>query len=128
MTYRSRYRTSLQFAPVLDLVLMDDTNPRSVVYQLVALAEHIESLPRDHVRPSLSPAQRLGMTLLTSVRLAAIEALCEVNGAGRRSHLETMLTRLLTDLPLLSDTITHHYLSHAEPSRHLAASTLASPQ
>ena len=48
---------------------MDDTNPRSVVYQLVALAEHIESLPRDRVRPSLSPAQRLGMTLLTSVRL-----------------------------------------------------------
>ena len=39
MTYRSRYRTSLQFAPVLDLVLMDDTSPRSVVYQLVALAD-----------------------------------------------------------------------------------------
>lgn len=123
MTYRSRYLTSLQFAPVLDLVLMDDTNPRSVVYQLVVLAEHIESLPRDRARPSLSPAQRLGLLLLNSVRLADFEALCEVHGDGRRPHLEAVLRRLLTDLPLLSETITDYYVSHAEPSRHLAART-----
>ena len=127
MTYRSRYLTTLQCAPVLDLVLMDDTNPRSVVYQLIALAEHVEHLPRNHARPSLSPAQRLALMALTSLRLAEINVLCEVSGDGRRSHLETLLTRLRTDLPALSDTMTHHYLSHAEISRHLAASVLASP-
>src|SRR5262249_55694960 len=40
MTYRSRYLISLQFAPVLDLLLSDTTNPRSVAFQLVALADH----------------------------------------------------------------------------------------
>jgi hypothetical protein len=60
------------------------------------------------------------MTLLTSIRLAEIEALCEISSDGQRPYLELLLTGLLSDLPLLSDTITHHYLSHAEPSRHLA--------
>jgi len=127
MTYRSRYLTTLQCAPVMDLLLLDDTNPRSVVYQCVALAEHVEHLPRDRSRPSLSPAQHLAMTMLTSLRLSEIDTLCAVSGDGRRSYLATLLTRLLTDLPALSDTITHHYLSHVESSRHLATSLPVSP-
>jgi uncharacterized circularly permuted ATP-grasp superfamily protein/uncharacterized alpha-E superfamily protein len=128
MTYRSRYLTTLQCAPVLDLLLIDETNPRSVLYQLMALAEHVEHLPRNHARPSLSPAQRLVLMALTSLRLAEIDVLCEIRADGRRPHLETLLTRLRTDLPALSDVMIHHYLSHAESSRHLAASALASPQ
>jgi uncharacterized alpha-E superfamily protein len=121
ITYRSRYRTTLQVAPVLDLLLTDETNPRAVVYQLVELAEHVEHLPRDHAMPSLSPAQRLMMTMLTNLRLAEVEALCQASHHGRRSRLEAVLLQLLADLPALSDAITQHYLSHAEPTRHLAA-------
>ena len=40
MTYRYRYLTSLQLAPLLDLLLVDETNPRSVGFQLAALSEH----------------------------------------------------------------------------------------
>ena len=127
MTYRSRYLTTLQCAPVLDLLLMDETNPRSVLYQLMALAQHVEHLPRNHAQPALSPAQRLALMTLTSLRLAEIDVLCEVNGYSRRPHLKTLLTRLHTDLPALSDAMTYHYLSHSESSRHLAASTLTSP-
>jgi uncharacterized alpha-E superfamily protein len=113
---------------VLDLLLMDETNPRSVLYQLMALAEHVEHLPRHYARPSLSPAQRLALMALTSLRLAEIDGLCEVSEDGRRPHLETVLARLRADLPTLSDAMTQHYLSHAESSRHLAATLLASPQ
>ena len=35
MTYRSRYCSRFQLAPVLDLLLTDETNPRSVAFQLV---------------------------------------------------------------------------------------------
>ena len=38
MTYRYRYLTTLQLAPVLDLLLADETNPRSVGFQLSALS------------------------------------------------------------------------------------------
>lgn len=122
ITYRSRYLASLQFAPVLDLLLTDDTNPRAVIYQLVKLSEHVEHLPRDRSMPSLSPAQHLVLAMLTSLRLADIDVLCQIGRNGRRSSLDTLLAQLLTDLSGLSDTITHQYLAHAEPTRHLGVS------
>src|SRR5262249_33961475 len=45
MTYRRRYLARLQTAPVIDLLLTDDTNPRSVLYQVRALVEHVRALP-----------------------------------------------------------------------------------
>ena len=118
ITYRSRYLTALQCAPVLDLLLTDDTNPRAVVYQLVRLAAHVDGLPRDRNRPSLSPAQRRVTAMLTRLRLAEIDALCQIGRSGRRGNLETALSELQADFLGLSDTITHHYLSHAELTRH----------
>jgi uncharacterized circularly permuted ATP-grasp superfamily protein/uncharacterized alpha-E superfamily protein len=120
ITYRTRYLTRMQCAPVLDLLLADDTNPRAVIYQLVELTRHVEQLPRDRGMPSLTAAERLTLRMLTQVRLAQIDLLCRVNRQGYRTQLDALLMELLTDLPALSDTITHHYLSHAEPTRHLA--------
>jgi uncharacterized circularly permuted ATP-grasp superfamily protein/uncharacterized alpha-E superfamily protein len=37
ITYRSRYFTTLQAGPVLDLVIADDSNPRAVAFQLMTL-------------------------------------------------------------------------------------------
>jgi uncharacterized alpha-E superfamily protein len=122
ITYRSRYCSTLQVAPVLDLLLTDETNPRAVVYKLVELAKHVEHLPYDQSLPSLSPAQCLTLSMLTNLRLAEVEALCQADRHGQRARLQALLSQLLADLPALSDTITQHYLSHAEPTRHLAAS------
>ena len=127
ITYRTRYLAALQCAPVLDLLLTDDTNPRAVVYQLVRLAAHVERLPRDRAMPSLSPAQRRVMAMLTRLRLVEIDALCQVGRNGRRGHLETTLTELQTDFSGLSDTLTHHYLSHAELTRHLTFNDTSTP-
>src|SRR5262249_49484468 len=41
MTYRSRYLARVQLGPVLDLLLTDETNPRSVAFQLVYCATHV---------------------------------------------------------------------------------------
>jgi uncharacterized alpha-E superfamily protein len=120
ITYRTRYLSRLQCAPVVDLLLMDDTNPRAVIYQLVQLGNHVEQLPRERGMPALNPAERLTLQMLTHVRLAEINPLCQVSRSGSRVRLEALLTSLLTHLPALSDTITYHYLSHAEPPRHLA--------
>ena len=127
ITYRSRYLTTLQCAPVLDLLLTDDTNPRAVVYQLARLADHVERLPRDRAMPSLSPAQRRVMAMLTRLRLAEIDMLCQIGRNGRRGQLETALAELQADFSGLSDTITHHYLSHAELTRHLTCSEVPAP-
>lgn len=49
MTYRSRYYTTLQPVPVLDILMMDRANPRSLDFQLEHLAELYEKLPRHKV-------------------------------------------------------------------------------
>jgi uncharacterized alpha-E superfamily protein len=44
ITYRSRYLTLLQPAPVLDLVLADEGNPRALAFQLTAMRRRIEEV------------------------------------------------------------------------------------
>ena len=120
MTYRRRYLSTLQTAPVLDLLLVDETNPRSLVFQLLALAEDVDHLPRDPSQPGRSQEQRLMLGAVTSLQLVDIDNLA-YSHKGSRINLVELLDQLEHDLPILSDTITLNYLSHLQPSRHLAA-------
>lgn len=120
MTYRRRYLSGVQAAAVLDLLIADDSNPRSLVYQLTALREVIEQLPHDPQQAVRSPEQRMIVSLLTSVQLADIQELARLEGDGRRPRLEEFLADLHQDLPLLADAISHHYMSHLQTSRQLA--------
>ena len=56
MTYRRRYMSSLQTAAVLDLLLSDESNPRSLAFQLVALADDVDKLPREMDLPGNASA------------------------------------------------------------------------
>jgi uncharacterized circularly permuted ATP-grasp superfamily protein/uncharacterized alpha-E superfamily protein len=69
ITYRRRYRSQAQIETVLDLVLLDATNPRSLAYQLERLSEDIAALPRP-VTPRLSTEERLVLETSTRLRLA----------------------------------------------------------
>ena len=46
MTYRSRYLNVFQIVPFVDLLLLDDANPRSAAFQLAAIENHLRELPR----------------------------------------------------------------------------------
>ena len=120
MTYRRRYRSSLQTAPVLDLLMADEENPRSLAYQLVALSEGIEHLPRNDSTPGRSIEQRLMLTSLTQLRVADIDQLAFVAPSGRRPELERLLNSLEANLPLVSESLTRDYLTHLQVSRQFA--------
>ena len=47
ITHRTRYPAEPRPASVLDLVLADPANPRGLLYQLLRLKEHLESLGQD---------------------------------------------------------------------------------
>ena len=112
MTYRSRYVMTPLTAPVLDLLLLDETNPRGIAFQLARLDAHFELLPSEG--PHRSPGQRLILKLLTAVRLAEVEDLCERNEDGVLERLDTLLGTLIDGLPQLSDLIGRSYFAHAE--------------
>ncbi len=119
MTYRRRYLATLQTAPVLDLLLVDDTNPRSVLFQVRALAEHMRALPPLGNAAALSPQLRLVIAAQNELELTEIERLCAADGAGDRPELDAALRRLGTVLPAISESLSDSYLNHAAVPRHL---------
>jgi len=119
MTYRNRYLTMLQLPPLLDLLLTDETNPRSVAFQVIALQNHVDALPHSNKQLLLSSEQRLVLDTCTQLRLADVFALANLDRQGRRSSLERFLLRHSEQLRQLSDEISRSYLIHAGPSRQL---------
>jgi uncharacterized circularly permuted ATP-grasp superfamily protein/uncharacterized alpha-E superfamily protein len=119
MTYRSRYRATLQLAPVLDLMLIDDSNPRAVGYQLNALSEHVAVLPVVIGDSVHTAEQQTMLAAQATVRLTDVEAICESDQVGSRDRLEAFLVQLEEQLRNLSIEITHHYLTHTGTGRQL---------
>ncbi len=119
ITYRRRYLGNLQLMPVVDLLLLDETNPRALAFQLAALDAHVRRLPRDESLPTRSPEEKLALAMLTRVRLLDVGDLCAPGPNAMRARLDEVLRGFAGDLAALSDSITRSYLSHALPSRQL---------
>lgn len=111
-TYRRRYPAGLQAAPVLDLLLADQSNPRSVAYQLIWLEQHLGHLPGHSPLGLPNPEERLLMLSLSRVQLADIHDLLLVAEEQRRPALQHLFRELGRELPLLSDLLSRKYLSH----------------
>jgi uncharacterized alpha-E superfamily protein len=82
MTYRSRYYTTLQPLPVLDLLLKARANPRSLDFQLARLVDLYQKLPR-HVPADLE-TMREALIGLRSFDLGKLHY--PLPNAARRSH------------------------------------------
>lgn len=121
MTYRYRYLTSLQLAPVLDLILVDETNPRAVAFQLAALGEHLRQLSTGRADGTLATEQERVLNAQGALRLTDVEAMCLAGPDGRRETLAAFQQRLAGELRALSDDITHRYLTHTASQQQLSA-------
>jgi uncharacterized alpha-E superfamily protein len=113
MTYRFRYRENLQRNAVLDLTITDDTNPRSLVFQIDRLVSHVDKLPGYEVTPLRSEVMRLVMAAAHAVRMLTADDLAASNPRAVLSALKTVddnMTRL-------SDALTDKYLVHSGTPR-----------
>lgn len=75
MSMSRRYAVSLSHATVLDLLAMDPKNPRSVMYQLTEMKEHISVLPGATDRGYLSDLARAILQVHTNLAVATPETL-----------------------------------------------------
>ena len=126
MTYRSRYLAKVQLPPVLDLLLTDVTNPRSVAYQLATLQQHIEELPGQQSPIGYSSYERLVQSMMHSLRMLDVVSLAEMPDAERQAKLGRLLTNLDRELQKLSREISNHYLVHTSKSRRMASTPSSS--
>src|SRR4030095_2941447 len=113
MTYRRRYFAFPQWPGVLDLLLTDESNPRSLCFQIAALAAHAAKLPHEIevVDGGLPPARQFS-ELLNLLQTNRNTVPLGVEGTARRD-LEQLLQTSGERLRQASESITHLYFSHS---------------
>lgn len=117
ITYRTRNLAAPQSALVLDLLLSDESNPRSLGFQFATLSDHVSHLPRLDPSGRIPEEQKIVLKSLTAVRLASTESL-----AAQPAALTVLLEDARTDLLALSEELTAGYLSHLLPIRTMSSS------
>ncbi|OSM02026.1 hypothetical protein MAIT1_02104 [Magnetofaba australis IT-1] len=118
--FRLHLRSQLEPAQVLERLLQDDANPRSLVFQLALMDHHASEIPRP---PEISLYRtqlgRVAFETLAALRLAAPQELALADESGRRQALMALTARVRALLPLFSDTASNSYFRHAEAPHHL---------
>lgn len=121
MTYRARYRTAFQLAPVLDLLLLDESNPKSLAFQLSQLAAHVEELPRQSERRFASAEERMALEMLTSIRLLDLSNLaCSSGSAENEEPLHQFLETMESLLLAFAQQVSAHYLTRVTATQHFS--------
>ncbi|MBF0628401.1 MAG: circularly permuted type 2 ATP-grasp protein [Magnetococcales bacterium] len=123
MTYRRRYRTHLAIKPFLELILLDEANPRGLASQLARIEEHVGALPGIPFTPAHRTARgRIILESSSILRLSETDLLALVGNEGERNNLSVLLERLETLLPLLSMELANAFFQHSS-SRALRGET-----
>ena len=123
MTYRARYYTTLQPLAVLDVLMADEANPRSLDFQLEHLADLYRKLPR-YLESDLEAMQQV----IASMRVLDLQGVTfpadgkAIRGTGRGKAALAQAGRppgqrqVQPDedlLPSWSNNLSSHYFSHA---------------
>ena len=121
ITYRRRYRSQAQVQTLLDLLLLDGGNPRSLAFQLGCLQNDIAQLPRSlsSVQDRLSAEERLLLEATTALRLADTANLATVNENGERLDLVVFLDKLHSSLRGIANAIDAEHFARQMPQQSL---------
>jgi len=120
VNYRYKYRSHLKLSLVLDLMLLDPLNPRSLIYQLERLKADVSALPKLSVGHALPEHERLALEAYTMVKLAVKEKLAEPEkNSSSYKNLDIFLTKMNKLLYTLPNVISKAYFMHAQTQKQL---------
>ena len=123
ITYRTRYLGQLQPAPVLDLVMLDDSNPRSLLFQLRAIETNLDYLARvSGVRVPSLPASFEDDLNSAVKQFAGDEQVWRHEGLAL-AQLRDLAADTNQRLDQLSEAITRAYFSHVPAAQAVGSST-----
>jgi uncharacterized alpha-E superfamily protein len=116
ITFRSRYSLLVSVPAVFDLVLLDDKNPRSVLFQINQLAKHFEKLPKEREEAAGS-GKSIVAKCLARLNQTDPRELATCAGAWEKSEVAAAIHETLQTLPKISDAIAASYFAHSAISR-----------
>jgi uncharacterized alpha-E superfamily protein len=112
ITYRRRYSSVLQTHLVLQLLIADESNPRSIGFQLGALLHQMNRLQDADQGTPISTERNLALNAVSSVRSSSMENLARVDADGSFRELDELMGHLKSMLWELSDALTARYFSN----------------
>ncbi|QDT00272.1 circularly permuted type 2 ATP-grasp protein [Adhaeretor mobilis] len=130
MTYRARYLAAIRPAPVFDLLLVDESNPRSLLYQLSELQSLIHLLPADAQQIGLSDEQKIVSDVLHQLQMVDLSKdmpenwnTTDVDSVNKGLEFELNLVELLQNqqdaMKELTAAISRKYLVHSGTPRRI---------
>jgi len=141
MTYRYRYLSSIEPGPLVDLLIVDQSNPRAAAFQFAQLDEHVKSLAI--LDPKGLGIQRQQIqNCRATLRLADVDAIVMIDQqsskslslspeivSGRltssgasRPELRRLITELTGVLGKLADYLGERFFTHTAAARRLGDS------
>jgi len=117
ITYRSRYSLLPHISAVYDLVLLDDKNPRSVLFQLNQLLKHVERLPLERENAGVGSSRKILQDCIARLNQADARELALMKSGWHASQLGAIIQETLRDLPKFSDAIAASCFAHSAISR-----------
>jgi uncharacterized circularly permuted ATP-grasp superfamily protein/uncharacterized alpha-E superfamily protein len=123
MNFRYKYKVHIQLPLVLDLMLLDPNNPRSLIYQLERLRAYLSGLPKtEQSGHSLEKHERLILEAFTMLKLADKSQWTVPDAkTGTYKELSDLLSDLNTLLLAIPDVISRKYFKHAQGQKQLFA-------
>ena len=112
MTYRRLHFARPSIVPALDLLLLNDVNPRSVAHQFNVLGRQAIQLPHDPTTNRGDRERHQTDTLQSDLASLNLTSLSK-RPADIAPAVKALCTQLVTGIEKLSDILTEHYFSHA---------------
>ncbi|WP_258104358.1 circularly permuted type 2 ATP-grasp protein [Marinoscillum sp. MHG1-6] len=127
VTYRYRFRSNLELSGVLDLLIVSEDNPRSVIYQVLKIDEHLSSMPASE-NETLSPARKKLLEAITKIRLCDLQKLSTlVENKDSYAHLSLFMDDIIGLLKETSNLVYEKYFNHVS-SRYSMIQTSIMPE
>jgi len=120
VNYRYKYRVHIQLSLVLDLMLLDENNPRSLAYQITRIKRYLSILPKKQKDNSLLEHERLILEAYTLLKLSDKDSLSMLDSnLTSYQQLDTFLSKMYALLSAIPNAISKTYFKHAQTQKQL---------
>ena len=109
ITFQAQYQQSRELAPLIELLLQDNDNPRSLSWVSRTLRGRLSKLADTPMGKPDALAR-----LVPDLKQTDLDQLCARSEDGHLSHLRSCLNRCMHAAWQVSDAITAHYFSHTD--------------
>ncbi|GJM28782.1 MAG: hypothetical protein DHS20C17_14170 [Cyclobacteriaceae bacterium] len=127
VTYRYHYRSNLELSGVLNLLLSNESNPRSLIYQIRKIDDHFKDMAAQEFGQTheLPPIRKKLLEAYTKARLSDIEELCILNEKNQSyTNLELFLDQIVELIQETSTIVSEDFFNHTSSRYSMIQTTL----